>query len=155
MSESISCACGKTTISVPCGRKRTSKPPQCTKPCSLPPVCHHSQAHHCHFGKCPPCKQVCSLPLPCDHLCLAPCHLQPVHQPQVHTVNNILQYVTDFFIRRNLLLLGKRWNQFLLSGHVLLADSWSQRLVMVDTKFKSCLVLRLWIIHVEENVVAG
>ena len=77
LSVSVSCTCGATSISVPCGRERTTKPPRCTKLCQLPSTCHHSTPHRCHTGKCPPCKQVCSLSLPCGHSCSAQCHSRP------------------------------------------------------------------------------
>ncbi|KAK1803743.1 hypothetical protein P4O66_020762, partial [Electrophorus voltai] len=75
----VKCACGSTSLSVPCGREKSTKPPRCRELCSKPPSCHHSsrEHHRCHFGPCPPCKQECQLPLPaCTHLCPQPCHDQ-------------------------------------------------------------------------------
>uniref|UniRef100_A0A8B9J9T0 Nuclear transcription factor, X-box binding-like 1 n=1 Tax=Astyanax mexicanus TaxID=7994 RepID=A0A8B9J9T0_ASTMX len=75
----VKCACGKTSLTVPCGREKSTKPPRCRELCSKPSSCHHPtrEHHRCHFGPCPGCKQVCKLPLPCcAHLCPAPCHDQ-------------------------------------------------------------------------------
>ncbi|XP_037397326.1 NF-X1-type zinc finger protein NFXL1 [Pygocentrus nattereri] len=75
----VKCACGSTSLSVPCGREKSTKPPRCKELCRNPPSCHHPsrERHRCHFGTCPVCKQVCQLPLPgCTHLCPAPCHDQ-------------------------------------------------------------------------------
>jgi NF-X1-type zinc finger protein NFXL1 len=49
----ISCACGDTTHSVPCGAEhRVTNAPTCSSPCRRPPLCHHStvRPHKCHFG---------------------------------------------------------------------------------------------------------
>lgn len=75
----VRCHCGSTSISVPCGRERSTKPPRCKELCRKPPSCHHSslEKHRCHMGTCPPCKQPCQRPLAgCPHLCPAPCHDQ-------------------------------------------------------------------------------
>ncbi|XP_044731524.1 NF-X1-type zinc finger protein NFXL1 [Chrysoperla carnea] len=73
----IKCRCGRTTIEVPCGRQRKTKPPRCSYLCKNRPDCHHKQRvpHACHFGDCPPCKQICGKPHEnCDHTCPALCH---------------------------------------------------------------------------------
>ncbi|KAK3884596.1 hypothetical protein Pcinc_011152 [Petrolisthes cinctipes] len=72
----LKCRCGVTSITLPCGRHRHTKPPRCNKPCLLPSVCHHPQQepHRCHLGTCPFCRQVCGLRLPCSHICPVPCH---------------------------------------------------------------------------------
>ncbi|XP_021938982.1 NF-X1-type zinc finger protein NFXL1 isoform X3 [Zootermopsis nevadensis] len=84
----IKCHCGLTVLTVPCGRKKQTRPPRCSKPCSglgpslisarrIKPNCHHPsrEPHRCHFGDCPPCQQVCGMLLdPCKHKCPAPCH---------------------------------------------------------------------------------
>ncbi|KAI5609275.1 NF-X1-type zinc finger protein NFXL1, partial [Silurus asotus] len=81
----VKCACGSTSLTVPCGRERSTKPPRCKEICrQTPPSCHHPsrEQHRCHFGACPACKQVCQLPLPgCTHLCQAPCHDQVLLKP--------------------------------------------------------------------------
>eukprot|EP00058_Branchiostoma_floridae_P026212 XP_002611702.1 hypothetical protein BRAFLDRAFT_117080 [Branchiostoma floridae] len=83
----ISCHCGFTVITVPCGRKRGAKPPKCMQPCRKPPDCHHPQRapHPCHANDCPPCRQRCCLPLPgCSHICPHPCHtaVKVLQKPQ-------------------------------------------------------------------------
>ncbi|XP_049812218.1 NF-X1-type zinc finger protein NFXL1 [Schistocerca nitens] len=73
----VKCRCGSTTITVPCGRKKHTKPPRCFKLCRLESLCHHpvQSPHKCHFGDCPPCKQKCERQhKACGHLCPAPCH---------------------------------------------------------------------------------
>ncbi|XP_023272195.1 NF-X1-type zinc finger protein NFXL1 [Seriola lalandi dorsalis] len=73
----IRCTCGSTSLSVPCGRERSTKPPRCKEPCRCPPSCHHPtrEPHRCHPGPCPPCRQTCLLPLPrCSHTCPQSCH---------------------------------------------------------------------------------
>lgn len=72
----ISCPCGATSLTVVCGKQRTTKPPRCTKPCKIASNCHHPQQviHKCHEGTCPTCKQICGLRLSCGHLCPEPCH---------------------------------------------------------------------------------
>ena len=56
----MSCNCGASKITVPCGKEKSIKPPKCRERCANPPDCHHEarEAHNCHFGECPPCKQV-------------------------------------------------------------------------------------------------
>lgn len=78
----VSCFCGATKVTVLCGKQKSTKPPRCREPCTLPSACHHPhrQAHSCHFGVCPPCSLPCSLPLPCGHLCSQRCHSEP-HPP--------------------------------------------------------------------------
>ncbi|XP_041358190.1 NF-X1-type zinc finger protein NFXL1-like [Gigantopelta aegis] len=73
----ISCFCKATTITVPCGREKSTKPPRCNKKCKNPSACHHPLRvpHRCHFDECPTCRQTCSLQLPkCQHICPAACH---------------------------------------------------------------------------------
>ncbi|XP_069833688.1 NF-X1-type zinc finger protein NFXL1 isoform X1 [Dendropsophus ebraccatus] len=73
----VKCNCGKTVLTVPCGRERSTKPPRCKELCSRPSTCHHEarEKHRCHFGPCPPCRQICQKTLQkCGHLCPAPCH---------------------------------------------------------------------------------
>ncbi|XP_066250881.1 NF-X1-type zinc finger protein NFXL1 [Euwallacea similis] len=73
----ISCRCGATKMSVPCGRKQRVKPPKCLKLCMIPPDCHHEKRdeHRCHFGDCPACKQICNKTRPiCGHPCPVKCH---------------------------------------------------------------------------------
>ncbi|XP_055333654.1 NF-X1-type zinc finger protein NFXL1-like [Paramacrobiotus metropolitanus] len=72
----LGCACGRSVISVPCGRQRSVKAPKCSYACEQPPNCHHSvrTRHPCHFGKCPPCVQICEKRLGCGHTCQAKCH---------------------------------------------------------------------------------
>ncbi|KXJ15805.1 NF-X1-type zinc finger protein NFXL1 [Exaiptasia diaphana] len=54
----VSCFCGKTVVTLPCGRERTTKPPKCHELCS-----------------CPPCRQTCGNAYKtCEHSCLLPCH---------------------------------------------------------------------------------
>lgn len=73
----VTCFCGRTAISVPCGREKKTRPPKCSKPCTIPPDCHHPtrMKHPCHFGRCPPCAHVCSKTFPhCEHFCPVVCH---------------------------------------------------------------------------------
>ncbi|XP_030765606.1 NF-X1-type zinc finger protein NFXL1 isoform X2 [Sitophilus oryzae] len=73
----LSCRCGGTKITVPCGKRHKVKPPKCTKPCKIPPNCHHQKRdnHKCHFGDCPSCRQTCKKSRSsCSHLCTAVCH---------------------------------------------------------------------------------
>uniref|UniRef100_A0A1A8GZW0 Nuclear transcription factor, X-box binding-like 1 n=2 Tax=Nothobranchius korthausae TaxID=1143690 RepID=A0A1A8GZW0_9TELE len=73
----VTCTCGCTVLTVPCGREKSTKPPRCKEPCRTPASCHHQtrESHRCHPGPCPPCTQTCLLPLPgCSHTCLQPCH---------------------------------------------------------------------------------
>ncbi|XP_046852833.1 NF-X1-type zinc finger protein NFXL1-like [Xenia sp. Carnegie-2017] len=73
----VTCFCGSSKLSVPCGRERVTKPPKCLKLCKNPSDCHHPtrKPHRCHFGPCPPCKQICGYILePCGHKCQMECH---------------------------------------------------------------------------------
>ncbi|XP_015921379.2 NF-X1-type zinc finger protein NFXL1 [Parasteatoda tepidariorum] len=72
----VSCNCGSSKVVVPCGRKKSTVPPQCHSECKLPPDCHHSKrhTHKCHYGKCPPCRLPCCQVLECGHTCPAKCH---------------------------------------------------------------------------------
>ena len=77
LQQTISCNCGLTTVSVPCGREKAVKPPRCRAMCSVPAKCGHSgpaTAHSCHFGPCPRCRLPCNKPLACGHSCSAECH---------------------------------------------------------------------------------
>jgi NF-X1-type zinc finger protein NFXL1 len=90
LSIKISCACGQTSYSTPCGRESTAQPPRCQLACSVPAVCRHRGAdfppHRCHFGPCPglatgktipPCPFPCGNALKCSHKCCLPCHDPP------------------------------------------------------------------------------
>lgn len=76
ITHTLTCRCGKTSITVPCGRHKTTRPPKCSQPCRLPPECHHPkrEKHKCHQGECPPCRMVCGLQLSCGHQCPRSCH---------------------------------------------------------------------------------
>ena len=88
LSVKISCACGKTSYSTPCGRESTAQPPQCQFECNVPATCRHRgpefPPHRCHFGPCPglqarkencsPCPFPCGNALRCGHSCSVPCH---------------------------------------------------------------------------------
>nr|CAD7403377.1 unnamed protein product [Timema cristinae] len=77
LNEQVKCRCGNTAITVPCGRKRKTKPPRCNRQCKIEADCHHPKRenHKCHFGDCPPCRQVCGkVRADCPHPCPAPCH---------------------------------------------------------------------------------
>lgn len=76
----LTCHCGATKLSVLCGKKKSTKPPRCREPCTLPSSCHHLQRHPhtCHFGPCPPCALPCGRLLPCGHSCTSRCHSEPV-----------------------------------------------------------------------------
>ncbi|XP_070554401.1 NF-X1-type zinc finger protein NFXL1-like [Ptychodera flava] len=79
----ISCRCGDTVITVPCGREKVTKAPRCKLLCRVPPDCHHGsrQPHPCHFGRCPACTQICNKALPnCHHHCPDPCHSAVLHR---------------------------------------------------------------------------
>ncbi|KAL5012277.1 hypothetical protein ScPMuIL_010828 [Solemya velum] len=73
----ILCNCKFTSITVPCGKEKSIKPPRCHQKCKNPPACHHARrgSHRCHFGDCPPCMQICSKKQEkCDHTCSSICH---------------------------------------------------------------------------------
>jgi len=75
--QKITCNCGETSYSVPCGREKTARPPKCKKVCKIPSNCHHlgsNKQHNCHTGPCPKCKELCGKSLSCGHVCNAPCH---------------------------------------------------------------------------------
>ncbi|XP_074651738.1 NF-X1-type zinc finger protein NFXL1-like [Tubulanus polymorphus] len=77
LKETVSCFCKSSKIVVRCGREKITKPPRCSKQCSIASVCNHEfrDAHRCHFGRCPPCRQVCEKSLTCTHSCPARCHI--------------------------------------------------------------------------------
>jgi NF-X1-type zinc finger protein NFXL1 len=84
----VTCACGATKLTVPCGMEKFTKPPRCKKLCAIPPTCHHPKrkTHRCHFGPCLPCDFTCAAPLPdCLHTCPHPCH-DPI--PAIPTQQN-------------------------------------------------------------------
>lgn len=59
LSQSISCACGKTSYVLPCGAEAAAAPPRCNQKCPVPLLCRHAadaKPHRCHFGPCPPCR---------------------------------------------------------------------------------------------------
>uniref|UniRef100_A0A1B6CP89 PHD-type domain-containing protein n=1 Tax=Clastoptera arizonana TaxID=38151 RepID=A0A1B6CP89_9HEMI len=75
--EIVLCHCRGTKIIVPCGRKKKTRPPKCSKACKIPPDCHHDsrEPHRCHFGSCPPCQKICGLVKGlCAHICKKKCH---------------------------------------------------------------------------------
>ncbi|TRY60282.1 hypothetical protein DNTS_009655 [Danionella cerebrum] len=81
---SVSCHCGSTVVTVPCGRERSTRPPRCKQICRKPPPCpdHNPLQHRCHVGPCPPCMQICARPLPgCNHTCPASCHRESIVMP--------------------------------------------------------------------------
>jgi NF-X1-type zinc finger protein NFXL1 len=91
----ISCACGKTSYTTPCGRESTAKQPRCQLACSVPATCRHRGGefppHRCHFGACPgekttgenekvpSCPFPCGSALNCGHSCSFPCHDPPCY----------------------------------------------------------------------------
>ncbi|KAF5270987.1 hypothetical protein FQR65_LT05337 [Abscondita terminalis] len=77
LAETVSCRCGGTSVTVPCGRKKKTRPPRCLLLCKIRPNCHHEQRekHNCHFNSCPPCRQICNKKLTsCTHKCPVACH---------------------------------------------------------------------------------
>ncbi|XP_017781549.1 PREDICTED: NF-X1-type zinc finger protein NFXL1 [Nicrophorus vespilloides] len=77
LTETLKCFCGATSIVVPCGKKKSTKPPKCSKICKKSTECHHKKSvpHKCHFGDCPQCKQICDKPRDtCSHKCPSTCH---------------------------------------------------------------------------------
>ncbi|XP_011560522.3 NF-X1-type zinc finger protein NFXL1 [Plutella xylostella] len=72
----VTCRCKETSITVPCGRERHTKPPRCSLPCKIKYKCGHTteNVHQCHFGDCPPCKAICDKLYDCNHKCVATCH---------------------------------------------------------------------------------
>lgn len=69
--------CGNTSITVPCGREKKTKPPKCNLPCKIPSKCHHTNFHKCHINECPSCVQLCMLEndtTKCGHTCNVKCH---------------------------------------------------------------------------------
>lgn len=72
----VSCRCKHTSVSVPCGREKHTKPPKCTQLCKIKYKCGHQSenAHKCHFSDCPACKAVCDKEYQCGHKCHAICH---------------------------------------------------------------------------------
>ncbi|ELT89307.1 hypothetical protein CAPTEDRAFT_178429 [Capitella teleta] len=85
----LSCRCGATSITVPCGREKVTKPPRCSKKCAIAPNCAHPERdpHRCHFGRCPPCQQICGMKLPkCEHKCPEKCHIGVYSKVQIELV---------------------------------------------------------------------
>ncbi|KAH3745328.1 NF-X1-type zinc finger protein NFXL2 [Pelomyxa schiedti] len=92
----IYCACGKTSVTVPCALKKKTAPPPCDEQCTIALTCHHdiknAPPHKCHFGPCPSCKQVCGkLHGKCGHVCELPCHdpyptLPPIPKGQENNI---------------------------------------------------------------------
>ncbi|CAL8460554.1 g83 [Coccomyxa elongata] len=81
LTATVSCACRRTTYSLPCGSEASAKEPSCHQDCSIPRVCHHAgqqPPHRCHFGACPPCLLPCSKRQVCGHVCSVRCHHPPV-----------------------------------------------------------------------------
>ncbi|KAK6929476.1 Zinc finger, NF-X1-type [Dillenia turbinata] len=82
----ISCACGETHFEVPCGTEKEQKPPKCSKPCHIAPLCRHGpnlKPHRCHYGACPPCRLPCGEEHSCGHKCNLRCHdAKPAPNPE-------------------------------------------------------------------------
>ncbi|RMZ55053.1 hypothetical protein APUTEX25_005679 [Auxenochlorella protothecoides] len=82
MRVTLTCACGHSAHTVPCGAQRAAAPPACRQPCAVPAPCRHAGGdpaqraqHACHYGPCPPCPLPCGTRLPCGHLCASEaCH---------------------------------------------------------------------------------
>ncbi|KAF5301721.1 hypothetical protein FQA39_LY10652 [Lamprigera yunnana] len=76
LTENVTCRCGGTSVAVPCGRKKKTRPPRCLLLCKIKPNCHHGkrEPHNCHFNSCPPCQQICNKKLSCSHKCPVTCH---------------------------------------------------------------------------------
>uniref|UniRef100_A0A1Y1M097 PHD-type domain-containing protein n=4 Tax=Photinus pyralis TaxID=7054 RepID=A0A1Y1M097_PHOPY len=76
LTDVVYCRCRGTSVTVPCGRKKRTRPPKCSLPCKIRPNCHHEkrEKHNCHFDSCPPCEQICNKTLLCSHKCPSPCH---------------------------------------------------------------------------------
>lgn len=73
----VTCRCKNTSIIVPCGREKCTKPPKCSQLCKFKYKCGHTteNSHTCHFGDCPPCKAICDKNYEeCEHKCKAQCH---------------------------------------------------------------------------------
>ncbi|CAF1251761.1 unnamed protein product [Adineta steineri] len=86
----VTCACGQTSITVPCGCEKQTRKPRCNKLCLKPSDCHHTQQepHLCHFGECPQCKQICNLSLKdCSHMCSAICHDSVFVREEINSTN--------------------------------------------------------------------
>ncbi|CAF1463018.1 unnamed protein product [Adineta steineri] len=86
----VTCACGQTSITVPCGCEKQTRKPRCNKLCLKPSDCHHTQQepHLCHFGECPQCKQICNLSLKdCSHMCSAICHDSVFVKEEINSTN--------------------------------------------------------------------
>ena len=80
LTRTVACACGGTTVAVPCGRERGAAPPRCALPCKAPADCLHvaRAPHKCHAGPCPPCSLPCGrVHARCGHECPEPCHDDP------------------------------------------------------------------------------
>ncbi len=71
----VSCVCGGSHITVPCGQERNTQAPSCERPCTLPSCCLHP--HTCHPPPCAPCTKPCGSTLNCGHTCKALCHSTP------------------------------------------------------------------------------
>ncbi|CAM4893606.1 unnamed protein product [Rotaria socialis] len=86
----VTCACGQTSVTVPCGCEKQTRKPRCNKLCLKPSDCHHAERepHLCHFNDCPDCKQQCNLSLKnCSHLCSATCHDSVMVKEEVNSSN--------------------------------------------------------------------
>ena len=74
----ISCACGHTKHTLPCGSEAKAAPPRCPRACPVPALCRHAadhKPHRCHYGACPPCRASCGSALACGHICSSSsCH---------------------------------------------------------------------------------
>ncbi|XP_031617999.1 NF-X1-type zinc finger protein NFXL1 isoform X1 [Contarinia nasturtii] len=77
LTATVKCRCGNTSMDVPCGREKKTKPPKCNLPCKIPSKCHHNNVHNCHMNECPSCNNICMLTndvTNCEHPCRAKCH---------------------------------------------------------------------------------
>ncbi|KAF6263962.1 hypothetical protein COO60DRAFT_1292737 [Scenedesmus sp. NREL 46B-D3] len=82
LTQRLSCACGSTSYTLPCGAESAATAPRCVQRCPVPATCRHAASrkpHACHFGPCPPCRQPCGTELPCGHTCSSS---SSCHDPQ-------------------------------------------------------------------------
>uniref|UniRef100_A0A0K2TS52 Nuclear transcription factor, Xbox bindinglike 1 [Microtus ochrogaster] n=1 Tax=Lepeophtheirus salmonis TaxID=72036 RepID=A0A0K2TS52_LEPSM len=72
----ISCSCGESKMTVPCGMEKSVKAPKCKNKCDRSSSCNHKkiQTHSCHYGPCPSCSLICGKTLKCSHICKSKCH---------------------------------------------------------------------------------
>ena len=108
----ITCACTRTQIRIPCGSERNVSPPKCKQPCSYV-VCHHKPNHACHYGTCPKqCDAVCKKPYgDCAHQCLRSCH-DPVYPEQGFPTRPVFQMGAVFKTKAARILTRKVEKEF-------------------------------------------